>query len=76
MAAAPGARMGKRFGGGRGIRTPGGSDTTAVFKTGPEVSKSAAQGRRELGRNGGGAAGYRCVLVGSVANWGMNWGTG
>jgi hypothetical protein len=25
----------RQFGGGRGIRTPGGSDTTAVFKTAP-----------------------------------------
>jgi hypothetical protein len=40
-----------------------------------EVSAGAAQGRRELGRNGDSAAGYRYVLGGGVANWGMNWGT-
>ena len=49
--------------------------TRAVSKTGREVSKSAAQGRRELSRNRDDAVVYCCVLVGSIANWGMNWGT-
>jgi hypothetical protein len=52
-----------------GDRGPG------VFKTVLEVSKSAAQGHRELGYNRERAAPYRCVLAGIAANWGMNWGT-
>ncbi len=63
------------LGGGRGIRTPGGLAAPAVFKTGRDVSKSAAQGRRELSRNRDRASGCRCVPSGVVANWGMKWGT-